>query len=465
VTIPDRPDADVGDAAVDPSVGAGPVVGTSGDVTDEPDHQTFGEHWRSLPRVTSRLLLADGALALGWGLTLPFFWVYLHQARGMSSFVAGAVLAWAAAAGLVMAPFWGQGIDRFGPRPVWIVSLTMDAAGVFALAFVTQPWQAFAAATLFAAGGSGSWPAGTAMYARLVPSQGRAWLFGVRFGVINLGVGLGGLVAALFVRDTTALTFRHLYLFCVASTVVGVLVLLSVPRGTGSEPDDPDADDKAEPDVGYRQLIRDRVFVRLLLGGLVLVTFGYAQLESGLAAYVTQVADVQARWLGVSYGFNTATIVVAQLLVIQRIQGRSRTRLLSLVGVMWAVSWLVIGSSALTSSVFMAVAVLSVAGVCFGLGETLWAPLFPALVNDLAVESARGRYNAAGATVWNLSSIVGPLYAAFMIGQGWALAWVAVTTLGCLAGGGLMLTVRRHLTAEQDGREPTSLTGAVPSVR
>jgi MFS family permease len=431
----------------------------SQEVGSEP-HLRARDQFRALPRPARVALGADLSLAVGFGLVLPFFLVYLHQVRGMSIFEAGAVLAWNAVCGLATAPLWGRAIDRYGPRICWIVALTIEALSVVLLAGVTQLWQAFAVATLMAAGGGGAWPAGTALFARLVPAPQRTWLFGVRFAIINLGVGIGGLVAAGLVSGYAISTFQRLYLVCALTYVVGIGLLLSIPRTTGQLTEEEVEEAAAAEPVGYRHILNDRVFLRLLLGGLILVTFGYAQLESGFTAYVTQVADVPARWLGVSFGFNTAAVVIAQLVVLKFIAGRSRTRLLALVGVLWAVNWVFIGSTVLFSTVAVAVLVVSIAGIVFGLGETLWAPLYPALVNELAVESARGRYNAAASMVWNLASVVGPLYAGAMIGAGWSTAWVFVTAAGCLVGAVTMLALRGRLTAIQDGRTPAAIEGA-----
>ncbi len=49
---------------------------------------------------------------------------------------------------------------------------------------------------------------------------------------------------------------------------------------------------------------------------------------------------------GLAYACNTAVIVLAQLFVINRVEGRSRTTVLALVGVVYAASWLVAGVAA-----------------------------------------------------------------------------------------------------------------------
>jgi MFS family permease len=69
----------------------------------------------------------------------------------------------------------------------------------------------------------------------------------------------------------------------------------------------------------------------------------------------------------------------------------------------------------------------------FAFGETLLQPTIPAIVNDLAPEHLRGRYNALGAGVFQLASIVGPVVAGVLIGQGLHLAYLGLLVVGCVA--------------------------------
>ena len=98
------------------------------------------------------------------------------------------------------------------------------------------------------------------------------------------------------------------------------------------------------------------------------------------------------------------------------------------------------------------------AGV-FAIGETIWSPVLPALVNDLAPGHLRGRYNAVSSLAWNLGSVLGPVYAGMLIGSGLGSLWVAVTVAGCLLGAATALRLHRYLTPVQDGRgTPTGAT-------
>jgi MFS family permease len=329
--------------------------------------------WRLLPSEARLMLLGISLFSLGTGLTLPFLLVYLHDVRGFSTTTAGLVFGWIAVVSLAAAAPWGLAIDRFGPRAALIGALLAESSGVLAIAFVTTVWQAFAAATLLALGGAGAWPAQTAMLARLVPEGRRTWLFGVQFMLLNLGIGLGGLIAATIVDVERAGSFQALYLLDSLGYLAYVLVLVVLPAEAGRHAvDRSEAVSSGDDSGGYRQVVADRVFMRLFLVSVTLIVFGYAQLEVGLTAYVTQVAGVPARWLGVVFATATATIVVGQLFVIRRLEGRSRSRALVVVGVLWGISWLGVLAAGAAGSLVLVLLGLVVATSVFSLGETVW---------------------------------------------------------------------------------------------
>jgi Major Facilitator Superfamily len=220
-------------------------------------------------------------------------------------------------------------VDRFGPMLVLRLALLIEASGVVLVAFVDDVPSALVAASLVALGVSGAWPSQTALLARLVPDDDRQWLFGIWFMLLNLGIGLGGLLAALIVDVDSPGTFSALYLLNALSYLAYVGVLLTLPlalarRASDDERADSgtragDGDLEHDPRTrGYRAVLRDRTFLQLLATATVLVVFGYAQLEVGLAVYATQVMDLDPRWLGVAFALNTVTIVVAQLFVRRR---------------------------------------------------------------------------------------------------------------------------------------------------
>jgi len=74
---------------------------------------------------------------------------------------------------------------------------------------------------------------------------------------------------------------------------------------------------------------------------------GYAQTEAGFTAYARLFGEVSTRTIGYASAANTAAIVLMQLLVLQRIEGRRRTRVILVLSAVWSLSWLMTGLSGL----------------------------------------------------------------------------------------------------------------------
>ena len=405
-----------------------------------------------LDPLVRRLFVGIAFSALGSGLTMPFLYVYLAEVRGIATATVGLLFAWMGLLGFLGSPLGGTLIDRFGPRPVMVVGLTTEALGVASLTLVHNAWHALAVATFLTLGTVGLYPAATAMLTRLVPEGRREKVYGFQFMLMNAGLGVGGVVSALLVDMSDPASFQRIYLVDALSYVAYIGVVLSLPRGTGALSRE-DADEVVGPQPGWGTVLRDRALLRVVLTSMVVITFGYAQFEAGFAAYTVGVAGIPANALGWAFGANTASIVVAQLFALRLIEGRSRTRMLALCAAIWSVSWAVI---ALSDAVSGAAAVtLVVVGLgTFGLGETLWAPVAPAIVNDLAAEELRGRYNALQGMTWTVAMIVGPALAGLLIGNGLVHVWVACTVGGTAVASVLFLRLRRHLSPLQDGRRP-----------
>jgi MFS family permease len=360
--------------------------------------------------------------------------------------------------GFLGSPVAGTAIDRFGPRPVMLVGLCAEAACVASLAFVETTLHAFVVASFITLGTVGLHPASTAMLTRLVPEPQREKVYGVQFMLLNAGLGIGGVVSAMIIHVDDAASFERLYFLDAASYLVYVAVLLSLPRGTGAFTRAL-ADEVQGPTPGWGLVLRDRTLLRVVAISVLVITFGYAQFEAGFAAYAVDVAEVPARSLGWAFGANTLAIVVGQLVTLRLIKGRRRTSMLALCALIWSVSWAVIACSDAVDG-WVAVALVVVGLGMFGLGETLWAPVAPAIINDLAAEDLRGRYNALQGMTWTVAMIIGPALSGLLIGNGLAHLWVAFTVGGTGLAALLFLDLRRHLTRAQDGLEPDVVLAA-----
>ena len=390
--------------------------------------------------------------SFGMGLTLSLYVVYLHNVRGFSMGFATLLLAASAVAGLTTSPFWGSLTDRLGPLRVALGAYVCSAGALVAWAFADTKPQAAIAAILLAIFGNATWGPSSTMMSRLVSEEQRQRAFGFNFMLVNLGIGFGGLVSASMVDLHHPMSFTTLYLFN-AGIAIGTGALFLTLRRYGG-PVTEHHDDPVKSAEGWREVLHDHRLVQFVLASLVLMIGGYGSQEAGFSLFVVNNLKLPVHVIGVIFFFNTSTIVLAQLWVLNKIEGRSRTRLMAITSVLWCAFWLIL-DVAIALPPALAVASLCVAMVVFAIGETMMSPVGPALVNEIAPEHLRGRYNAAQGLTWGLANTIAPVIAAFYFNNHLGNWWPFSTGMTALAGGLLMLNLRRRLSDSEDGRKAT----------
>ncbi len=390
-----------------------------------------------------------GALlnSLGGGLTLPVLVIYLNQVRGISLAAASLVLSWMAITGLVYSPIIGHLVDKFGPRRIMLVAILIEATATLLWVFVTDLRSALLVGALASLGHSAIWPPQTTMMARMVSEDFRPKFFGLQFMMLNLGLGLGGVFSSFIVNVDDPSSFTRLYVIDSITFLIYFGFILSL-RGVGGRIEK--TKEEIENDGGYRQIVADHKFMRLTLAKLLMITFGYASLDAGLPALLTLFGDLSVKALGPIWAVNTGVIVLGQIFVINRLEGRSRIRLLFLVSVIWTIAWLLIGFS--VSLEPAATFILAAVGIgIFALGEMIWSSVGPTLTNELAPEHLRGRYNSVDGLVWVFAGAAGPAISGIMLQFELVFAWIALIVVGQVFGGLLALRLKRVLTPSQDG--------------
>ena len=390
------------------------------------------------------------------GLTLPFTVIYLHEVRGFDLGLSGALMSLIAISGLVVTGPGGSLTDRYGARAILLGGLVAMIVGNVVLAFATTPSVAALALVLIGFNFGVSWPAFNALIAAVVSGDLRQRYFGVNFALVNLGIGVGGIIGGLYVDESDPGTFTAIFLGDAASALIPMALLLGPLRHVHGRAETPE-----EATGGtYREILRQPA-VRWLSGVTFLGVFvGYGQFEAGFPGFARQVAEVSTRTIGVAFAVNTAVIVAVQFLVLSRISGRRRTRVMVVMGVVWAVAWLVAGSAGLVpGSALAAIAMLAFMGI-FAFGETLMQPTIPAIANDLAADHTRGRYNAINAAAFQGGAITGPVVAGLLLDHELAELYIGLMVLGCLAICAMAVALERRIPASANGVVMDASAGA-----
>lgn len=416
--------------------------------------------WTDLPR-EGRLLLSIVAFEfIGTGLVLPFWVVYLHEVRGFSLSVAGLLLAVQPLAGIVAVGPAGALIDRYGGRVVLAGSLVAVITGQLVMTQAsTVPLAALALALSGIAFGI-SFPASQSMIATIVPSGIRQRYFGVNFTLLNLGVGLGGLLGGALVDVDRLWTFQAIYLIDAVTFLPALALLLGPLRHVAGRPER--THEEAAPT--YAEVLRLPSVKMLTVLTFVGSFVAYAQLNTGLPAFARAVSEISTQALGVAFAANTLVIVLLQLVVLRRIEGHRRTRVVVVMAVIWAVSWALLGASGLVPGTLGASVLVAACASVFALGETLLQPTLPAIVNDLATDRLRGRSNALNAAAFQLPMVLAPPFAGWLIARDLHATYVVVLVVGCLAVALVSrYSLEPHLDAVANGVAPHSVDVAPPA--
>jgi MFS family permease len=397
-----------------------------------------------LSRATWLLIVGDAVSALGTGLVLPLTLIYLHQVRGISLPVVGALMATTGAVGLVTVPLAGIALDRLGARAVLLAVMCGQAVAEAGLAWAHNVATALPAMLVLGASLGPSFPAFQTMLAGINSEPARQQrAFAINFTGINAGIGVGGAVGAAVVDPAVPASFQLLFLANAASCLVFVAILGMLPNVRHArEPD--------RPDGSYREVLANRPLRTALLAILALAFTGYAALDSGLPAYATVEARVSVHVVALSITLNTAVIVISQLFVLRLVRRLRRSRALAAIGLIWAASWAIFGLSALPGSAGLRIATVLAFSGLFALGETFMAPTTSPLVNSLAGDQVRGRANALASMAYSIAFVVSPAICTALIAAGLAGVWIGLLCAGCFGTVLLGLRLGRQLGQHQD---------------
>ena len=382
--------------------------------------------------------------AIGGGMTLSLLLVYLHDMRGFTNTFGGLLLAYGSIVSIIASTPMGALVDRIGPKKVMIGGLLLNSAAAFSLSQVQTHFQAVLAITFINIAGQAIWPSQSVILTRVTPEKDRSKIFGFNFMLLNLGLGMGGLLSSLIIQRGDLLSFQIMY-WVDASTFLLYLLIVMTLHGENVNAYIPKED---EPKTGsYKDLFEIRPLMLLGIAGIILFTFGYGTIQAGIPVFATQFLGLSPKWLGIIFGVNTISIVLFQPLVMRILEKFSKYAALISIGLVWALSWLFVGAAPYLP-LFASGIALSLSQLVFAVGEMIQAPTIPTLANELSPENIRGRANAWMSLQWSVSGVLGPAITGLMLGADLATAWVAVMFIGCFLSIPIFVAMKRAALKE-----------------
>jgi MFS family permease len=369
--------------------------------------------------------------------------IYLHQARGIALPVVGALLAAGAATGLVVVLVCGALMDWVGARLVLGMIVLGQVVAEVALAWAHNTLTALPGVLIYGATWAPMFGAISTMLNGLTLEPAlKQRAFAVNFATQNLALGIGAAVAAVVVRAHHPGTFQVLFLANGLSCLLFAVLLPALPNLRRTR-------EINETRVGYRYVLSHRGLRLMILASLLLGFIGPGSFDSGVPAFASVAAHVSNHVIALSFTVNTTVIVAVQILVLRFVRRHRRTFALSAVGLIFVVSWALLGFAEVVGPDWRIVIVLVFTGL-FGVGEAFVAPTRNPLINSLADDRIRGRANSISGFAASLALIVCPAIVTSLLAAHLGGVWIALLCLSSLGIVAIAARLRVILTPEQD---------------
>jgi DHA1 family tetracycline resistance protein-like MFS transporter len=369
-----------------------------------------------MPRPLLVIFLTIFVNLVGFGIIIPLLPFYART-FGASPITIGFLFASFSVAQLIASPLLGELSDRWGRRPVLILSLIGTAVS-FAMLAVAQSLVMLFAARIVDGLSGGNITTARAYIADVTTEENRAKAYGLLGAAFGLGFIVGpALGAALSYISYTAPIWAAAIITLVATVLAWLWLPETVHRahaGTGS------------PWRALRQL-GDRPGLRRLLAIDFIYWMSFAVYQTTFALFGARRFGFDATHTGYLFSaFGALGVIVQGGLVgpVVRVLGNQRTLTIGLV--FTALGW---GGSALTHDVPLFVALLVPGAIGIGLcNATLIA-----LVSNVADRREQGRVQGAAGALESLGRTLGPIWGNALlqrIGEGAAYGTAAVLLLG-----------------------------------
>jgi MFS family permease len=380
---------------------------------------------------TSAYITGCAVSALGTGAVYPVNVIYLHLVRGLPVRFVGLSVFMSALAAIASAPAAGQLMARLGGRNVVVIALLVQAAGAAAMTAATTAAVAVAAMTVQGLGNGCFYAAQTPLVTEIAEGERRVRLLSLRYVVNNAGIGAGAVLGGLVIAACGPPGYLVVYLANSGSYLAYAAVLAAMPLTAFRRPGRPGPGLR-----GYARLLGVKRLRRLLLLQFLIVSFGFAQVDSSLPLYAKQHLHLSSPLIGAVISVNSALVVLLQVPATRWVSRRGPRAALRLLGAVWSLAMLT-GVAAGLVPCALAAGVLFVTIGVFSVGECLYTPAFSTELLDLAADQDVGRYAALASMTWTTALLIAPAFGIALVQLPWPSAYWLTLALGGLVVGAL----------------------------
>jgi DHA1 family tetracycline resistance protein-like MFS transporter len=337
---------------------------------------------------------------------------------------------------LLCAPIIGSLSDRFGRRPVILISAAGLALDWVLMALAPNLWWLVVGRVL----GGMTTASATALFAYLAdvtPPENRARAFGIAGAAISAGFVLGPALGGVLGEVSPRLPFWVAAALSALAFLYGLVVL---PESLPPERRQPVAWRSAHPIAALKLLGRGRALARLS-AGVFLLTFSHRVFMTVYVLYAGHRHGLTTLEVGALLAFSSVLDMAVQGTLVGPVTrriGDTPTVLIGLIG--GAFSFL---AMALAPNTGWFVAAMLPAAL-MGLAE----PTMKSLMSRSVAETEQGQLQGAMQSLASLAGITGPVFFGWVyaVSAGWmpGLSFVIGAAVLMIAAGVVGISARRH---------------------
>ena len=389
--------------------------------------------------------VANGLLVFGYGLSLPFFTIYLISQCRLSPAIAGLVVALAGMSRCVSSALSGELSDSFGRKTVMVWGLFSQIIAMFSLGLCIelQAQVGWVLACYFFTTFLGAFfrPAANAWVTDHTTPKQRVEAFGmIRIG-LNIGWALGPAVGGFLVRYSYSLAF-YLTALLYAVTILYLSRLIRDRRSRRAR-----LEIRRPRFVAMIRALTDRRLALICLY-VVIITAVNSQLVVGLSIHCKKYLQMPEYFIGWFFTINGLVVVFLQYAA-SKFMSKMRLSTAMFCGcALYAAGFGSVGF-------FSSFAWIAVGVFLAGVGELIVSPGEQTMVSNIASRETRGRYLGLLMVFYNLGAALGfftaGVLADYVAPHYLPGPWLLVGLAALLAGVGFW-RMRYLLTAKEDGK-------------
>jgi DHA1 family tetracycline resistance protein-like MFS transporter len=387
---------------------------------------------------------------LGFGVIIPLMPIYARQFNA-SPLEVTLLFAIYSACQFIASPILGAMSDRFGRRPVLILSQIGSAVGYLLLGVVTQhPWHAAKLGLLLVylsrvidgfSGGNIS--TAQAYIADVTTPQSRSHgmaMLGVAFGVgFAAGPALGGIFGEHHASWPA-------YIAAVFSGIAALLTFLKLPESNVHKPSE--AELWLHPSTFAPVLRNPAIFQLLLVGFLAMAAF--VMMESSIVMFLADRFHWGPRYASWFFAYSGVIIIIVQGRLFRPLVKAFGEWNLAIIGPLLVAAGM---GFYIEAGLRPLLTILFVAGALNAAGRSLWQPSFTTLLSKFTNPRQQGIVFGLFQGLGSLARVAGPIVAGLVynpkLGIGPFIA--AAIILLVLDGWSLILRTRHPLPTAEEG--------------